>query len=473
MELTQGQHWPDTLTAKTGREGGEGRHCFFRQMPGVKNATKFSPDCDVRTEGGYVIVAPSRHASGQCYEWLTPLDTAIADAPQWLVDVLPRHGQANARPEARSQAHNRSATRSDCESDRPKGEAKATGRRFRLDPDLSNHQGVGEGERHATLCRLAGKHFAAGESIEEVMPLALDWASRCSPPYPEGEVEHCLQSLWATHQAKQSQSAHAQSSNGTGHDEAHAHAQSSNGHADADLDDADEVPLPPPPPPKAWPTLHPDALHGLAGEIVQTIYPETEADVVALLGNLLAYGGNAAGRGIYCSVGAVKHHANLFAVIVGQSAKARKGEADGWIRGLWADDDPWRSDCLASGLASGEGLIHAVRDSVTKQEPVKDKGKIVRYQPVIEDHGVADKRLLVVESEYARLLAVMAREGNTLSPLIRQAWDTGNLHSLSKQSPGKATGAHISIIGHITEAELDKSLCDCLLYTSPSPRDRG
>ena len=468
MELTQGRAWPDTLTAKTGRAGGEGRHYFFRHLAGIKNATKFSTDCDVRTEGGLVIVAPSRHASGECYEWMTPLDTPIANAPQWLVEVLPRHGQANAR--SRSDARSLVAERPMSEAEAT-GEAKATGRRFRLDPDLADHQGVGEGERHVTLCRLAGKHFARGESIEEVMSLALDWASKCSPPYPEGEVEHCLHSLWEAHQAKQSthHSTHAES-NGTAHAESNghangcqhdeAHAQSSNGHAEADLDDADEVPLPPPPPPKVWPTLHPDALHGLAGEIVTAIAPHTEADVVALLGNLLVYAGNAAGRNIHCSVGAVKHHANLFAVIVGQSAKARKGEADGWIRGLWPDDDPWRSDCVASGLASGEGLIHAVRDSVTKQEPVKDKGKIIRYQPVIEDHGVADKRLLVVESEYARLLSVMAREGNTLSPLIRQAWDTGNLRSLSKQSPGKATGAHISIIGHITEAELDKSLCD-------------
>jgi Protein of unknown function (DUF3987) len=70
------------------------------------------------------------------------------------------------------------------------------------------------------------------------------------------------------------------------------------------------------------------------------------------------------------------------------------------------------------------------------------------------DAGVPDKRLLVVESELASTLRTMGRDGSTLSPLIRQAWDTGDLRVLTKNSPAKATGAHISVIGHITRDEL-------------------
>ncbi|MGH7294683.1 MAG: DUF3987 domain-containing protein [Polyangiaceae bacterium] len=72
------------------------------------------------------------------------------------------------------------------------------------------------------------------------------------------------------------------------------------------------------------------------------------------------------------------------------------------------------------------------------------------------DEGVDDKRLLVVEPEFASPLKVLAREGNTLSPLIRCAWDTGKLRSLTKNSPAVATNAHISIIGHVTRAELHR-----------------
>ena len=52
----------------------------------------------------------------------------------------------------------------------------------------------------------------------------------------------------------------------------------------------------------------------------------------------------------------------------------------------------------------------------------------------------------------------MAREGNTLSPVIRSAWDSGNLKTMVKTAPAKATGAHISFVGHITRDELRRLL---------------
>ena len=66
--------------------------------------------------------------------------------------------------------------------------------------------------------------------------------------------------------------------------------------------------------------------------------------------------------------------------------------------------------------------------------------------------------MLVIESEFSSPLKVMERPGNNLSPVIRKAWDNGNLQILNKNSPAKATGAHVSIIGHITREELLKSL---------------
>src|SRR5215210_7526623 len=54
----------------------------------------------------------------------------------------------------------------------------------------------------------------------------------------------------------------------------------------------------------------------------------------------------------------------------------------------------------------------------------------------------------------------MSREGNTLSPVIRQAWDDGALQTLTKNSPMKATDAHVSIVGHITRAELPRHLTE-------------
>jgi hypothetical protein len=55
-----------------------------------------------------------------------------------------------------------------------------------------------------------------------------------------------------------------------------------------------------------------------------------------------------------------------------------------------------------------------------------------------EDQGVADKRLMVVETEFASVLKNMGREGNMLSPMTRQAWDSGNLRTLNKKNPVRA-----------------------------------
>ena len=61
-----------------------------------------------------------------------------------------------------------------------------------------------------------------------------------------------------------------------------------------------------------WPVLGAAAYHGLAGEVVSTIAPQTEADPVALLLQFLVYFGNAIGRGPYFQVGKDRHFTNLF-----------------------------------------------------------------------------------------------------------------------------------------------------------------
>jgi hypothetical protein len=86
------------------------------------------------------------------------------------------------------------------------------------------------------------------------------------------------------------------------------------------------------------------------------------------------------------------------------------------------------------------------------------KGKDRQMVEEIIDHGVPDKRLMVLEPEFAGALAVMERQGNILSRIIRDAWDRGNLATLTKNSPARATGAHLSIFGHITADELRERL---------------
>jgi hypothetical protein len=203
-----------------------------------------------------------------------------------------------------------------------------------------------------------------------------------------------------------------------------------------------------------WPEpMAQPAFHGLFGEIVATLAPHTEADPHGLLLNLLARFGNKIGRGPHYFVEETKHHTNMFALLAGATSRARKDTSANRIEALFADlSDPWFLKCChPGGLSSGEGLIHLVRDEVWGID--KKSGDLV-----LQDHGVKDKRLLVVESEFGSPLTVMRREGNTLSPVMRSAWDGRDLRNSNKNSAEKATGALISIIGHITVPELQSGV---------------
>jgi sulfur relay (sulfurtransferase) DsrF/TusC family protein len=201
---------------------------------------------------------------------------------------------------------------------------------------------------------------------------------------------------------------------------------------------------------RSWPTLDPAALHGLAGDVVRAIEPHTEGDPVAVLVNFLTMFGSAIGPSPFAPVGATKHQARLFAVLVGETARARKGTAHAEAERIIEIADPgWKSRVMG-GLSSGEGLINAVRDASYKTS--RDA------HWVIDDPGVEDKRLLAVEPEFASVLRVASRDGNTLTNILRRAWDGDDLRTLTRNSPLAATNSYISMLGHITREELLREL---------------
>lgn len=212
----------------------------------------------------------------------------------------------------------------------------------------------------------------------------------------------------------------------------------------------------------SWPApLDEAAFHGVAGEIVRVIEPHTEADPAAILVQLLACFGNAIGRLPGFRVEADRHACNLNVAIVGETSKGRKGVSFGQARRVIAMADPDWATRIASGASSGEGLIWQVRDAiVTRRKAKKDEADTDTdgYVDEVTDPGVDDKRLLVYESELASVLGRMGRDGNTLSAVMRQAWDGGALSTLTKNSPARATGAHVAVIAHITAEELRREL---------------
>jgi hypothetical protein len=194
---------------------------------------------------------------------------------------------------------------------------------------------------------------------------------------------------------------------------------------------------------------------GIAGEFVHQVEQDTEADPSFLLVSFLAAAGNLFGRRSFVWAGADRHYPNLFVCAVGPTASGRKGSAFGPVQLFFDAVDPAWNRLVQSGLSSGEGLIWAVHDPVIKREKLKGaKGQPERYEDVCVDAGVSDKRLLVRQSEFYGALQAMRRQGNTLSPTMRDAWDRGNLNTMTKNNQARATAAHISIIANITREEL-------------------
>lgn len=188
-----------------------------------------------------------------------------------------------------------------------------------------------------------------------------------------------------------------------------------------------------------WPApMGAAARHGIVGNILELIEPHTEADGAAILAHLLIGFGNMVGHGPFVNTNGDRQHANENVLLAGPSATGRKGSAWSYPRRLLDLVDPtWTAQRIKGGLSSGEGLIHNVRD------------------PNGDDPGEADKRLLVFETEFGSVLKVIRRDGNNLSATLRNAWDAeGTLATLTRNTPQRATGSHISTVGHITGDEL-------------------
>lgn len=222
---------------------------------------------------------------------------------------------------------------------------------------------------------------------------------------------------------------------------------------------------------KEWPKFSMKACPGLLGEFVRLATRDSEADPAAIcITALVRFGaevyGHALNQGPHIFVGETAHPPRLFAVICGNSSKARKGTSRYPVNRLFARDycDPedmktWRPAPSAreSGgpLSTGEGLAYQLRE-----ESPEERERWQRLHPHEPIREKDDKRLVIQDEEFASGLVCTKREGNTLSMGIRCFWDSGDYAPLTKNNPVVVKGAHISIITHITMQELAVALGD-------------
>jgi hypothetical protein len=446
---------PDTPLVLT---GGGGEHRYFALEDDLP-ILKLAPGIDFLADGHcYAIAPPSLHASGRRYTWEVSQDledTPLAPLPDWLVALV--HDKAREYTRAAAELPD----------DLPSVDVDTLKVRDRMKRVIT----LGDDQEHPYPSRSEAVYavmqamIRAGYDDAHIAAVLLDERYRISerqlekknprsPNYwilTKGYVAGEIGRARAKHQGDLGtrRGRSRARSRGTGETHSagawHAEAQA------AGSETADRDWEPPLPEPRPWPEIENAAYYGLAGEIVQAIAPHTEGDPVAILVQFLAMFGSCLGRSAYFPVGADSHYANIFVCLVGKSSRGRKGTAAGYPRRLLSAIDPPWGTRLLGGVSSGEGIIWQVRD------PIGEEGD-KRYDP-----GAADKRLCILETEFARALAKMSQEGNVLSAILRQAWDHGTLRALTSgrvHSPVQATDAHISVITHITEAELQRLLAE-------------
>ena len=189
----------------------------------------------------------------------------------------------------------------------------------------------------------------------------------------------------------------------------------------------------------------PDAacLYGLVGDIAHAA-ADTEANPFAVAASVLAYLSCAVGRGPYMPVGNTLHHARLFTLHVGRSGRGRKGDAVSLMNridlAIKLKDEHISPQVHRGGLSSREGLVYLIHDGFREGKE--------------EVPAIADKRLWVVESEFANVLHQGKRDGNTLSAALRDCWDGVSMKPATKSNRLHATDPHVCVSGAITPSEL-------------------
>lgn len=150
---------PDTVESLTPRGG---RHLFFRHPGGTVpcSASKIGPDLDIRGDGGYVVLPPSRLPDGRAYHWEGSSDpdegSRVAAPPDWLVALVTGPSKTGEAPAS------------------PRGTDGAI---------------VPEGGRNATLASLAGTMRRRGMTGPAILAALLaENEARCRPPLHQDEV---------------------------------------------------------------------------------------------------------------------------------------------------------------------------------------------------------------------------------------------------------------------------------------------
>lgn len=159
--------YPTQMIAKS---GGGGWHLFYlypTNQARVANRVRIFEGADLRADGGFIVLPPTLHQSGNRYEWVKR--GPLGAFPLALLEL-------QAQPKIRGDGWITEALR-----------------------------GVSEGGRNDACARLAGYFFKKGMNTDIVEALLLDWNERNEPPLPVNEVRTTIKSIERSHAVGETQ----------------------------------------------------------------------------------------------------------------------------------------------------------------------------------------------------------------------------------------------------------------------------
>lgn len=155
--------YPTNLISKTGSGG---YHLFYRYPPNkgrVANRVGLFNGIDLRADGGFIVLPPTLHPSGNKYEWVQEGIPGLF--PNELLDV----------------------------------QAVSSNQEMWIQEIL---RGVAEGGRNDACARLCGYFFKKGIAEDIVGAILNEWNEKNDPPLPQSEIQTTINSIKRNHIGK-------------------------------------------------------------------------------------------------------------------------------------------------------------------------------------------------------------------------------------------------------------------------------
>lgn len=151
------RRYPTQMVSRTGTGGYHLFYLYPTNMPKVANRVGIFDGADLRADGGFIVLPPTRHPNGHPYEWVKRGPLGVF--PKALLDI-------QSQPKAQGDGWITEALR-----------------------------GVSEGGRNDTCARLAGYFFHKGLNADIVEALLTEWNERNDPPLPMREIRTTMKSI--------------------------------------------------------------------------------------------------------------------------------------------------------------------------------------------------------------------------------------------------------------------------------------